>query len=312
MSDRYESGIRLHGVIYFHRISDGRMGGVSARTIRVLKEFCGNRSLKNVMIVTTMWSQPTSEVETEHETQLRDMYFKPLLDGRAVLHRHDNTFDTASQIVRKISCNDPEALRIQIETVKEKKRLRWTSAGIILHSQLLEFADKIQDSIESTLRMVARVKEDRNLIWEHSAFPLLARHRNEIKNLETVAVAEDIDVSKEWEGMELSSVKITTLLRRCYGKDDTPGHTAFWVAMGDTTSIIGQIYDIFQQHPLESFVKEKLLDINSILTPYETTTFEQWLAINGAAVKEMETIMKTAIITCVSRNKKRRTLPLYR
>jgi hypothetical protein len=261
------------------------------------------------MIVTSMWSEVTPEVGNAREKELRNGYFKPLLDAKAVLYRHDNKFDTACQIIRKICAHDPLALNIQTETIDEEKPLPKTSAGIVLRSQLLALAERIQGSVDSafaTLRMAARDEGATAQLVEH--VPLLAHLRNEIRNLDTVTVPEDIDVSKEWENMKPSRMKITTLLRRCYGKEDTPKHTAFWFAMGDTTKVIGQIYSIFQEHPIAFSIREKLLDVNSALDHAETKRFKQWLFNNSAAVKDMKEIMNKAIIIRVGRTKKRITL----
>ncbi|KAL4061675.1 hypothetical protein V8B97DRAFT_2066349, partial [Scleroderma yunnanense] len=47
----------LTGLIYVHRISDTRVGGNAQRNLRMFRNLCGDESLKNVVIVTTMWDK---------------------------------------------------------------------------------------------------------------------------------------------------------------------------------------------------------------------------------------------------------------
>ncbi|KAG8684824.1 hypothetical protein FRC08_013466, partial [Ceratobasidium sp. 394] len=62
LSTTYENGYRLTGIIYLHRITDGRMGGISRRTFKIFRELCGQKTLGNVLIVTNMWSDPPSDI----------------------------------------------------------------------------------------------------------------------------------------------------------------------------------------------------------------------------------------------------------
>ncbi|KAG8678962.1 hypothetical protein FRC09_019385, partial [Ceratobasidium sp. 395] len=76
-----EEGHKLTGIIYLHRITDGRIGGISRRTFKIFRELCGQKTLANVLIVTNMWSDPPSETHVEREGQLRkdSRYFQPAI-----------------------------------------------------------------------------------------------------------------------------------------------------------------------------------------------------------------------------------------
>jgi hypothetical protein len=276
------------------------MGGIATRTLRVFKDFCGDTALKNVIIVTNMWDKVTSEEGETRERQLRgdDRYFKPLLKANATMHRHDNTLESARRIVRQISSRHPLPLDIQTETVVQNKPLHRTSAGTSLRSQLLELAERLEVATNSVLEALKTTSDEKDtkLRLERELeeyIPRLARLRNEIKNMD-VSAEEEIDVLQEWHRIDVG-MKITTLLRRCYGKEDIRVMSTFWSAMGDTTKIVGEIYILFQEYPLSFSVKEQLLDTTSVLNKASQEKFDSWLSTHTTAVREMETIMERAI-----------------
>src|SRR5688572_18581441 len=98
---RYKDGTKLAGIIYIHRISDFRMGGIATRNFKMFRRLCGDSTLKNVIIVTNMWGQVPKEVGEARETELatQDLFFKPVLDSGALMLRHHNTIDSAHDIL---------------------------------------------------------------------------------------------------------------------------------------------------------------------------------------------------------------------
>ena len=169
------------------------MGGVSTRTLRMFRKLCGSDSLKNVRIVTTFWSKEVTIEEQSHERRMQtdDRFFKLFLDDHAQMIRHDNTIESAHNIIRGICKNSPSALAIQLETVQQRRTLSATSAGIALHAELLESAQGLQvlvDVLQERIKAPriegdqAKETELRTEIWE--MVPGLARHYNELKNLQ--------------------------------------------------------------------------------------------------------------------------------
>ena len=135
---RYERGDRLAGVLYFHRISDPRMGGTQMRNFRMFRNLCGESALRNVVIVTNMWVGVEPELGNAREAELmrEDIFFKPVLDKGAGMARHENTVASAETIVRLIVGNHPLPLQIQKELVEERKDIVETSAGQELSREL--------------------------------------------------------------------------------------------------------------------------------------------------------------------------------
>ncbi|KAF9267985.1 P-loop containing nucleoside triphosphate hydrolase protein [Marasmius fiardii PR-910] len=140
LASMYEHGQKLAGVIYLHRISDFRMGGISRRNFKMFKELCGESTLKNVVLVTNMWGEVSQDVGEARESELvrEDKFFKPVLDKGAQIVRHDNTPETARAILLHLVQNRPLPLRIQTELVDQKKSISETAAGAELNREMME------------------------------------------------------------------------------------------------------------------------------------------------------------------------------
>jgi len=130
----------LSGIIYVHRISDFRMGGISTRNFKMFRKLCGDSTLSNVAIMTNMWGEVKPELGDAREKELcsRDIFFKPVLDKGAKVVRHDNTLKSAQNIIGRLLKNKPKALEIQRELVEEKKNITDTAAGSELNRELKE------------------------------------------------------------------------------------------------------------------------------------------------------------------------------
>lgn len=139
------------GVIYVHRISDFKMGGISMRNLTMFRHLCGDSALANVAIVTNMWGQVSKETGEAREAELanKDKFFKPLLERSARLLRHDNTLSSAQAIVDSLVHNPPRPLRIQKELVDEGKDVSQTAAGEELNRELAEQAKRNLQELEA-------------------------------------------------------------------------------------------------------------------------------------------------------------------
>ncbi|KAL4062298.1 hypothetical protein V8B97DRAFT_1904403 [Scleroderma yunnanense] len=128
----------LTGLIYVHRISDTRVGGNAQRNLRMFRNLCGDESLKNVVIVTTMWDKVTPEEGSQREQELRssDSLFKPLLDKGAIMMRHDNTPESATNVINYLLKKSPTTIRIVMEIVQQRKPLEGTAASTELHGEI--------------------------------------------------------------------------------------------------------------------------------------------------------------------------------
>ena len=119
----------------------------------------------NVIIVTNMWGEVSLEVGEAREAELRDrdMFFKPALDKRARLLRHQNTLESAQAIVYCVIENRPMALQIQHELVDQHKDISQTAAGTELNRELMEQARKHREElreIQAEMQAAIKVKDE--------------------------------------------------------------------------------------------------------------------------------------------------------
>ncbi|KAF7424183.1 hypothetical protein PC9H_009486 [Pleurotus ostreatus] len=147
----YEQGRKLAGIIYMHRISDVRMGGISSRNFRMLRHLCGDTTLKNLVIVTNRWEEVSPSLGEAREAELasQDIFFKPALDKGAKLLRHTNDVDSAMNILRYTIRNAPLPLKIQEEMVDEGKSLDDTAAGAEVHAEIKRLMKKHEKDLRA-------------------------------------------------------------------------------------------------------------------------------------------------------------------
>ena len=161
---RYSAGAKLAGVIYVYRISDDKFGGLAAKNFRMFRELCGEKTLKNVILMTNMWGRVTTQKGAEREQQLRDQYFKAAIEKGAQLCRHNpNTPESARVILRKILKNKPLALKIQQELIDQGKDIGQTGAGEELNREIHEVVEKYQKQIgelEESMRKAIEEKDE--------------------------------------------------------------------------------------------------------------------------------------------------------
>ncbi|KAH8093904.1 P-loop containing nucleoside triphosphate hydrolase protein [Cristinia sonorae] len=145
----YEANRRLNGVIFLHRISDVRVGGVAKKNFRLFRKLCGDETLRSVVIATNMWSEvaPEKGEAREHELATNDKFFKPALDKGARMVRHDNTVESAHSLLRTLMEKETITLAVQREMVNEGKTVAQTSAGLDLQAELNEQMDRHREEI---------------------------------------------------------------------------------------------------------------------------------------------------------------------
>ncbi|TCD68117.1 hypothetical protein EIP91_011482 [Steccherinum ochraceum] len=152
----YRQDKKLSGIIYMHRISDLRMSGVSKRNFSMYRNLCGEKTLRNVVIVTNMWGEidPSVGAAREQELATDDILFKPVLDKGAIMLRHLNTVESAHAILQRFVDNHPEALAIQREVVDESRNLDATAAGLELQEEMRREIEEAQRRQAEELRRV--------------------------------------------------------------------------------------------------------------------------------------------------------------
>ncbi|PCH42115.1 hypothetical protein WOLCODRAFT_137708 [Wolfiporia cocos MD-104 SS10] len=147
----YTKRDKVDGVIYMHRISDNRMGGTALGTYRLFMKICGEEAMKNVMIVTNMWNNVEQPVGEAREEELRTRFFQDAVLHHARMSRHNDTRESAHQILKSMLANQAEVLRVQTEMVDENKTVLETGAGVELERELNALAEKHERAMKELL-----------------------------------------------------------------------------------------------------------------------------------------------------------------
>ncbi|CAE6388984.1 unnamed protein product [Rhizoctonia solani] len=164
LSVAYSQNFKITGLLYLHKITDTRVGGTSIRHMDMFKELCGTESLKNVVYVMNMWSEPPTENEILRENELRnsDEFFGfPLSEG-AQMVRHDNTQQSAHNIIRKLLRRAPTVPKISKQLVDQGLTLEQTSAGTSLGLGLEDEIRKLNEEIQQLRQDHAKATRDNN------------------------------------------------------------------------------------------------------------------------------------------------------
>ena len=125
----------------------------------MFRELCGDTTLNNVVLITTMWDEVSPDVGESRENELSTNFFKPVIDKGARMARHHNTTESAHDIIKMVMKSPPVVLQIQRELVDERREITHTSAGEIINQELNERIRKhraslndVQEEMEQALR----------------------------------------------------------------------------------------------------------------------------------------------------------------
>jgi len=154
----YQTNVKLAGIIYFHRISDERWRKSDTRSFGWLKGICGERTLRNVVLMTNMWGNVDPIVGAAREQQLAAEFVKPALDQGARFLRHYNTTESAHDIIREILKNRRTALQVQEELVDEGREFDQTTLGGGINREVEESTRRLERRVEELQNALATAK----------------------------------------------------------------------------------------------------------------------------------------------------------
>ena len=126
----------------------------------MFRELCGDKTLKNVVLVTNMWGRVTPSLGVGREKQLQSKHFKSAIDKGARLLRYDDTPESAQEILRTILHNEPEVLKIQQELVEDRKEVGQTGAGAELSKEMRKM---MESHIKEIKQLEKKGKKDPGL-----------------------------------------------------------------------------------------------------------------------------------------------------
>ncbi|KZW01605.1 P-loop containing nucleoside triphosphate hydrolase protein, partial [Exidia glandulosa HHB12029] len=136
----YKDGQLLNGIVYFHRITDNRVGGVTAKNMRMFRSLCGDSALKNVVLCTTMWDIVNTRDGEQREAELKGDFWKSMITAGSNVVRHDGTPESAVDIVRPLLRTKGVAVQLQKELANGVP-LSDTASGAQLNEELLKLQE---------------------------------------------------------------------------------------------------------------------------------------------------------------------------
>ena len=173
----------------------------------MFRELCGETTLKNVVIVTTMWEGVDRQLGERREAELmtKDAFFKPVLTKGGRMVRHGNNVASAERILRLILRNcEPLPLRIQEELVDENKDITETGAGEEINRELNAQVRKHKEEIRALREQMEQAKKDKDEETRKELEEETKRARDEIKRLENNASRLASDYQRRKEEIERS------------------------------------------------------------------------------------------------------------
>jgi hypothetical protein len=174
----YSNSIKLHGIIYLHRIIDPRMQGSGMRNLHMFKKLCGDKNLSNVIMATCQWERVLEADGAERERQLKETphFWGYMVDRGSQMHRHYNTRESALHLIQSLvdgNASRPKiVLDIQTQMVDEGKDLADTGAGQAVDDAISKerqrFAKEIAES-QADIReaLASRDRETASILEQH-------------------------------------------------------------------------------------------------------------------------------------------------
>ncbi|KAK4227813.1 P-loop containing nucleoside triphosphate hydrolase protein [Podospora fimiseda] len=153
LAAQYESGVKLRGIIFLHRITDVRMPGSTLTHFHIFEELCGEEALGNVILLTTRWDELSHiNIGKQREQELRDEYWDSMIDhGSQVRKFHPAGRDLAQGLILRLLDKEDIVLQVQKDVMVQGKPLEVTSVGRFVVERLekrLETLAKEIDKLE--------------------------------------------------------------------------------------------------------------------------------------------------------------------
>ena len=136
-----------------------RMLGPISQSLDIFQKLCGEGALKRVVLCTTKWSEIYQEEGEKRAEQLKEIYWKEMLDGESSVRKfegsQESAWDVIAPIIEKDRYGKMDALQIQEELVEAGKLIAGTEAGRNLRyssDQLLKMSKQASTSQDSPRR----------------------------------------------------------------------------------------------------------------------------------------------------------------
>ncbi|KAF3077352.1 Ankyrin-3 [Trichoderma lentiforme] len=166
LSDSFEHGTKLSGIIYMHRIIDTRMAGSALRNLSMFKKLCGENAYSSVVLATSMWNEVSEVTGAQRERELIETpkFWGHMHKKGSRVFRLDRTRESCLEIVKYIiSLGSTTLLELQDEIVNKGRQIEDTEAGVQLNEDIIRERKKHQAEL---LALKTQMQEE---MAEHDA-----------------------------------------------------------------------------------------------------------------------------------------------
>jgi hypothetical protein len=100
------------------------------KNLQLFTNLCGQKAMANVVIATTMWGYVNPEEGAAREEELKEDYWKDLMDVGCRTVRFKRTHESAWDIIGSMLKNSSTTLLVQEEMAGPQKSFRKTTVGM--------------------------------------------------------------------------------------------------------------------------------------------------------------------------------------
>ncbi|KAK0651102.1 P-loop containing nucleoside triphosphate hydrolase protein [Cercophora newfieldiana] len=147
----FQTGVKISGIIYLHRITDNRVGGSAAKNLVIFKKLLGEAGYSCVVIATTYWDavSPATGERREQELKENTRFWKELIRGGSQVWRQDSGATSAARIIEHIMSKQKRVtLQIQVE-MANGAALGDTEAGSEVNSDLKKLEKRYKQDLQT-------------------------------------------------------------------------------------------------------------------------------------------------------------------
>ncbi|KAK6348272.1 hypothetical protein TWF718_006079 [Orbilia javanica] len=157
----YSNSRPLTGIIYVHDVSKEKMGGTSHKSLRTFQKLVGERSMENVVLVTTHWRTFFNGDQVKREDELRKTFWASMIGRGSKILRHDGSRKSAIRITEQILSRKPVVVKIVDEMVNQKMAFYQTDAGGVVQEGLRELEGKLDSNVVALNDEITQLKKEK-------------------------------------------------------------------------------------------------------------------------------------------------------
>ena len=134
----------------------------------MFQKLCGEDNLASVVLATTFWKTPATEIEEQREEQLQKdaRMWKAMIDKGSKVMRQDRQESSGTAIIEYlVDRRERVVLNIQHELVEQKKSIAQTDAGTEVLAELADLKIKHEAEIRKLQAEMLEAIEARDQHW---------------------------------------------------------------------------------------------------------------------------------------------------